>query len=108
MADVNEEDLRDRVGQLEEKLSRLERIVQRQAQETLVAVRTLAERDNAFPGTYDGLVKLMKRRGVPKRLSSGAKKPQGSRAQTYVSLTELEAGRELGTQSVKRDAGLLG
>lgn len=90
---------------LDEMEKRFERLQQQVAEQNLMPVRALAERDNQYPSTYDGLIKMMKRRGVPKRLASGAKKPKGSKAQTYVSLTELEAGEELATQSVKRDAG---
>lgn len=107
MPDTAADDLQARVDELEAKIDRLERRLKQEASETLVAVRTLAERDNRWPSTYDGLVKLMDRRGVPRRLASGAIKPEGSRAQTYVSLTELEAGEELGTQSVQRDGGLM-
>lgn len=98
------QDLQARVDRLE---TTVRRLMQQMRGQTLVAVRTLVERENEFPGTYDGLIKLMERRGVPKRLASGAKKPSGSRAQTYVSLTELEGGEELATQSVQRDAGLI-
>jgi hypothetical protein len=107
MPDPDTSALRDRLEKMEAKIDRLERRLKREASQTLVAARTLAERDNSYPDTYDGLVKLMDRRGVPRRLASGAKKPSGSRAQTYVSLTELEAGEELGTQSVQRDGGLM-
>lgn len=104
MPDTAEQDLQARVDRLE---TTVRRLMQQMQGQTLVAVRTLAERENEYPGTYGGLIKLMRRRGVPKRLASGAKKPDGSKAQTYVSLTELEAGEELATQSVQRDAGLI-
>lgn len=107
MPDTADTDLQARVDQLEAKLARLERRLDQEAKETLVAVRTLAERDNSFPSSYAGMKKLIERRGVPLRQADGSIKPEGSRAQSYVSLTELEGGEELSAQSVRRDAGLM-
>lgn len=104
MPDADTQDLQARVDRLEATVRRLMQQMQRQ---TLVAVRTLAERENEYPSTYGGVKKLIERRGVPLRRADGSKKPQGSREQSYVSLTELEAGKELATQSVQRDAGLI-
>lgn len=104
MSTDTESDLRARVDELEHAVRRLRRQVRSQA---LVNVRALAKQENRYPDSYSGIIKLMARRGVPRRLASGAKKPDGSKAQTYVSLSELESGEELGTQSVQRDGGLI-
>jgi len=82
-----EQTLEARLGRLERRVGHLE---DRLMQETLRPVRALAEEDNAWPGSYSGLIRLMEREGVPKRTRGGGVKEKGSRRTTYVSLFDLQ------------------
>jgi len=79
-------DIRD----LEARVRRLEGLV---AQSVYTPIRAIAERENTYPDTYSGVVRLMERRGIPRRTSTGAKKPSGSRETAYVDLRELRSER---------------
>jgi hypothetical protein len=80
-------DLAQKVDQLEKRLDALESRVR---QETLHEVRRVAEADNRWPDSYSGMIDLMDRAGVPKRIRSGRIKEEGSRMTTYVSEYDLK------------------
>lgn len=81
------EELQDQIHHLRQRVKRLER---RLRKETLCPVRDLAEEENRWPDTYNGVVALMERVGVPKRNYGGREKKKGSRRRTYVSVYELK------------------
>lgn len=80
-------ELQDEIHHLRQRVKRLER---RLRKETLCPVRVLAEKENRWPDTYNGIVALMERVGVPKPNYGGREKKKGSRRRTYVSVYELK------------------
>jgi hypothetical protein len=80
-------DLADKVHRLEERLTAVE---QRLAQETLRPVRALAEADNQWPDSFNGMRRMMDREGVPARTRSGQIKRGSSTQTVFVSTYDLE------------------